>query len=169
MKRPITSLATFLLAASAGTALAADKLPNVVIILTDDQGYADVGKFGAEGFTTPNLDRMADEGAVFRNFHVAQPICSASRAGLLTGCYPNRIGIPGALTPHAKIGLSSNEETLAQLLKQKGYATAMLGKWHLGDAPQFMPLRHGFDHYFGVSLSVDMWPGEPELITNMPS
>ncbi len=145
-----------------------EKLPNIVIILTDDQGYADVGKFGAEGFVTPNLDRMADEGAVFRNFHVAQPICSASRCALMTGCYPNRVGIHGALGPKAKIGISDNEITLAQILKSRGYATGMLGKWHLGNAPQFMPLRHGFDEYFGESLSVDMWPGHPDLITNMP-
>jgi len=142
--------------------------PNIVIILTDDQGYADVGKFGAEGFATPNLDRMADEGAVFRNFHVAQPVCSASRAALLTGCYPNRIGIHGALGPKTKVGISDNETTLAQLLKAQGYATAIFGKWHLGDSPQFMPLRHGFDEYFGLPLSVDYWPGHPDLITNMP-
>jgi arylsulfatase A-like enzyme len=169
MKNQITCLAAALFTASAGVSSAADKLPNIVVILTDDQGYADVGKFGAEGFATPNLDRLADEGAVFRNFHVAQPICSASRAGLLTGCYPNRIGIHGALGPRAKVGISDDEMTLAQLVKRKGYATAMMGKWHLGDTPQFMPLRHGFDHYFGESLSVDMWPGEPELITNLPS
>jgi arylsulfatase len=147
----------------------APQKPNIVIIFTDDQGYADVGKFGAEGFTTPNLDRMADEGAIFRNFHVAQPICSASRAALLTGCYPNRIGIPGSLGPHSKVGLGDNEMTLAQLLKQQGYVTGMFGKWHLGDSPQFMPLRHGFDEYFGLPYSVDMWPGEPDLITNMPA
>jgi arylsulfatase len=142
--------------------------PNIVIIFTDDQGYADVGKFGAVGFTTPNLDRMADEGAVFRNFHVAQPVCSASRAALLTGCYPNRIGINGALTPRSRIGISDHEMTLAQLLKQQGYATAMLGKWHLGDAPRFLPLRHGFDEFFGLPYSADMWPGHPDLITNLP-
>src|SRR5580692_1442762 len=101
----------------AGVAQAAALKPNIVIILTDDQGYADVGKFGAEGFTTPNIDHMADEGAVFRNFHVAQPVCSASRTGLLTGCYPNRLGIHGALGPHTKVGISDNEVTLAQLLK----------------------------------------------------
>ncbi|HWY75528.1 MAG TPA: sulfatase [Verrucomicrobiae bacterium] len=143
--------------------------PNIVIIFTDDQGYADVGKFGAEGFQTPNLDRMASEGAVFRNFHVAQPVCSASRAALLTGCYPNRIGIHGALQPHSKVGLSDNETTLAQMLKQQGYATGMLGKWHLGDSPQFMPMRHGFDEFFGLPYSVDMWPGHPDLITNFPT
>jgi arylsulfatase A-like enzyme len=142
--------------------------PNIVIIFTDDQGYADVGKFGAEGFTTPNLDRMADEGAVFRNFHVAQPVCSASRAALLTGCYPNRIGIHGALGPKARVGISDREVTLAQMLKGRGYATGMLGKWHLGDAPQFMPLRHGFDEYFGESLSVDMWREHPVLIPGLP-
>src|SRR5580704_17214807 len=150
LKNPIAWLAGILLVAGAATALAASPspLPNVVIILIDDQGYADVGKFGAEGFTTPNLDHMADEGAIFRNFHVAQPICSASRAGLLTGCYPNRIGIHGALGPNSKVGISDDEMTLGQLFKQRGYATEALGKWHLGNAPQFMPLRHGFDHYF---------------------
>jgi arylsulfatase A-like enzyme len=142
--------------------------PNIIIIFTDDQGYADVGKFGAEGFTTPNFDRMADEGAVFRNFHVAQPVCSASRCALLTGCYPNRLGIHGALGPHSKIGLSGNEMTLAQLLKQQGYATAMFGKWHLGDAPEFRPTSHGFDQFFGLMLSVDFWPDHPLLITNFP-
>ncbi|MEI6074873.1 MAG: sulfatase [Verrucomicrobiota bacterium] len=146
-----------------------DARPNIVIIFTDDQGYADVGRFGAEGFATPNLDRMADEGAVFRNFHVAQPVCSASRCALLTGCYPNRLGIHGALGPGTKVGISDHEVTLAQLLKSCGYATAMFGKWHLGDSPQFMPLRHGFDEYFGLPLSCDYWPGHPDLITNLPA
>src|SRR5580658_2401785 len=114
-----------------GAAQAVAVKPNIIIIFTDDQGYADVGKFGAEGFTTPNLDRMADEGAIFRNFHVAQPVCSASRTALLTGCYPNRLGIHGALGPHTKVGISDQEVTLAQLLKGQGYATAMFGKWHL--------------------------------------
>ena len=96
------------------------KKPNIVIIFNDDMGYADIGKFGAEGYETPNLDRMADEGAVFRNFHVAQPVCTASRAGLLTGCYPNRIGMHMALGPGSKIGISEKETTLAQLLKKEG-------------------------------------------------
>src|SRR5215831_3055923 len=98
------------------------RLPNIVIILTDDQGYADVGVFGAKGFETPNLDRLAAQGRIFRNFHVAQPVCSASRTALLTGCYPNRLGIHGALGPLSKIGISSGEMTLAELLKQRGYA-----------------------------------------------
>ena len=171
MKRLLVLGTVLLLGAGAGGTVSAapEKPPNIVLILTDDQGYADVGKFGAEGFTTPNLDRMAEAGAVFRNFHVAQPVCSASRAGLMTGCYPNRIGIGGALGPQDTKGISDQEETLAQLLKSRGYATGMLGKWHLGTAPQFMPLRRGFDEYFGESISVDMWPGHPDLITNLPA
>src|SRR5215467_737590 len=90
------------------------RLPNLVIIFTDDQGYADVGVFGARGFQTPNLDRLATQGCIFRNFHVAQPVCSASRAALLTGCYPNRIGIHGALGPRSTVGISTNEMTLAE-------------------------------------------------------
>jgi len=138
--------------------------PNIIIIFTDDQGYADVGVFGAKGFKTPNLDRLAGEGAIFRNFHVAQAVCSASRCALLTGCYPNRLGINGALGPKTAIGLSTSEMTLAELVKQRGYATAMIGKWHLGDAPEFMPKRHGFDQYFGLPYSNDMWPLHPDLV-----
>src|SRR5436189_3521859 len=148
----------FLFAAGVLSAKSAKEIPNIVIILTDDQGYADVGVFGAKGFQTPNLDRLAAQGCIFRNFHVAQPVCSASRAALLTGCYPNRIGIHGALGPRSKVGISDEEMTLAQLVKQRGYATAIFGKWHLGDAQQFLPLHHGFDEYFGLPYSNDMWP-----------
>ena len=143
-------------------ARAAERPPNVVIIFTDDQGYADVGVFGAKGFTTPNLDRMAKEGRRFTDWHAAQPVCSASRTALLTGCYPNRIGIHGALGPGSKVGIGDREVTIAQLLKPLGYATAIYGKWHLGDRPQFLPTRHGFDEYFGVPYSNDMWPFHPE-------
>ena len=139
-------------------------LPNIVIIFTDDQGYADVGVFGARGFKTPNLDRLAAQGCVYRNFHVAQPVCSASRTALLTGCYPNRLGIHGALGPGSKVGISSKEMTLAELLKQKSYATAIFGKWHLGDAREFRPLQHGFDEYYGLPYSNDMWPLHPDLV-----
>ncbi|HVF28292.1 MAG TPA: sulfatase-like hydrolase/transferase, partial [Pyrinomonadaceae bacterium] len=104
--------------------------PNIVIIFTDDQGYADVGVFGAKDFTTPNLDRMAREGIRFTDFHVAQAVCSASRAALLTGCYPNRIGIHGALDHRARHGISADEVTIAELLKTRGYRTAIFGKWH---------------------------------------
>src|SRR5438552_4178228 len=161
----LTALAICFLGLTSGARAAKPSaLPNIVIIFTDDQGYADVGVFGAKGFKTPNLDRLAAQGRIFRNFHVAQPVCSASRAALLTGCYPNRIGIHGALGPRSKVGISSNETTLAELVKQRGYATAIFGKWHLGDAPQFLPLRHGFDEYFGLPYSNDMWPLHPDLV-----
>ena len=143
-------------------AAAAQRLPNIVIIFIDDQGYGDIGPFGAKGYSTPNLDRLAAQGCKFTNFHVPQPVCSASRAGLLTGCYPNRIGIHGALGPAAKLGLAGSEVTLAELVKQKGYATGMAGKWHLGRPKQFLPTHHGFDEYFGLPYSNDMWPLHPE-------
>ena len=136
--------------------------PNVVIIFTDDQGYQDVGCYGAEGFETPHLDRMAQEGIRFTDFYVAQPVCSASRAALLTGCYPNRLGIHGALMPTSDIGLDTAETTLADMFKQQGYATAAFGKWHLGHQPEFLPTRQGFDQYFGLPYSNDMWPQHPE-------
>ncbi|MCP3928910.1 MAG: sulfatase [Bacteroidetes bacterium] len=132
--------------------------PNIVIIFTDDQGYGDVGCYGATGFETPNLDKLANQGIRFTNHYSAQPVCSASRAGLLTGCYPNRIGLSGALFPHHKIGLNPNEKTIAEMLKEKGYATAIYGKWHLGHHKKFLPLQHGFDEYVGVPYSNDMWP-----------
>lgn len=144
------------------TASAATRPPNIIIIFTDDQGYADVGVFGAKGFKTPNLDRLAKEGCKFTNFHVAQPVCSASRAALLTGCYPNRIGIHGALGPNAQHGIHNDEVTLAELLKQRGYVTGMAGKWHLGRPAPFLPVHHGFDEYFGLPYSNDMWPSHPE-------
>jgi len=147
---------------SGGEAEAAGKKPNIIIILTDDQGYGDIGCFGAKGFSTPNLDRLAAEGRKFTNFHVAQAVCSASRAGLLTGCYPNRIGIHGALGPKSRHGLGPKEMTLAELVKQRGYATGIIGKWHLGHLPPFLPTRHGFDQWFGLPYSNDMWPFHPE-------
>ena len=151
-----------LLLASGSRLSAADRLPNIIIIFTDDQGYGDVGCFGAKGFETPNLDRLARQGRRFTNFHVAQPVCSASRAALLTGNYSNRIGIHGALGPSAKHGIADGETTLAELLKQKGYATGMAGKWHLGHHRRFLPIHHGFDEYLGLPYSNDMWPFHPE-------
>ncbi|NQT79118.1 MAG: sulfatase [Candidatus Aminicenantes bacterium] len=133
-------------------------LPNFVVIFTDDQGYADVGCFGAKGFKTPNLDRMAAEGVRFTNFYVSQAVCSASRSSLLTGCYPNRVSIFGALGPQAEVGINSKEETIAEVLKKKGYAAGIFGKWHLGHHRQFLPLQHGFDEYLGLPYSNDMWP-----------
>ncbi|HTL28821.1 MAG TPA: sulfatase [Tepidisphaeraceae bacterium] len=131
--------------------------PNVVLIFMDDQGYADVGPFGGKT-PTPNIDRMAQEGMRFTRFHAGQPICSASRAALMTGCYPNRVGIFGALGPKSKTGISDREMTMGQMFKSRGYATMIIGKWHLGDAPQFLPTRHGFDQWYGLPYSNDMRP-----------
>lgn len=137
--------------------------PNVVVIFIDDMGYADIGPFGATAYETPNLDRMAKEGMRFTDFLVPTAVCSASRAALLTGCYHRRIGIAGALGPRAKIGISDDEVTIAELCKQRGYATACYGKWHLGHHPRFLPLRHGFDEYYGLPYSNDMWPLHPRF------
>ncbi|MBD0779635.1 sulfatase-like hydrolase/transferase [Maribacter sp. ANRC-HE7] len=144
--------------------------PNVVLILTDDQGYQDVGIFGSPNIETPHLDQMASEGMKLTNYYAAQAVCSASRAGLLTGCYPNRIGIHNALGPDNTHGINSSETTIAEMLKAQGYKTAIFGKWHLGHYPEFMPNRHGFDEYFGIPYSNDMWPKHPQQgpIFNFP-
>jgi arylsulfatase A-like enzyme len=136
--------------------------PNIVLIFTDDQGYQDVGAYGADDILTPNLDQMASEGIMLSSFYAAQAVCSASRAGLLTGCYPNRIGIHNAFMPDSKIGLNASETTIAEMLKAKGYSTGIFGKWHLGDHPDFLPTKHGFDEYFGIPYSNDMWPLHPQ-------
>ena len=134
------------------------KTPNFVVIFIDDMGYGDAGCYGATGYQTPNIDKLAAGGMRFTNFYSAQPVCSASRAALLTGCYPNRIGISGALFPDAKVGINPNEVTIAEMLKEKGYATAIFGKWHLGHLKEFLPLQNGFDEYCGLPYSNDMWP-----------
>ncbi len=144
----------------------AENPPNVVIIYTDDQGYADIGVQGAEGYTTPNIDKMASEGTRFTDFYVASAVCSASRAALMTGCYPPRVGIKGALGP-SRTGLNLEEETIAEVLKKKNYATAMFGKWHLGDHPSLLPTKQGFDQYLGLPYSNDMWP-ENKFNPNWP-
>jgi len=142
------------------------ELPNIVIIFVDDMGYGDPGCFGGTN-PTPNIDKMAEEGMRFTDFYVAQPVCGASRAALLTGCYPNRAGIYGAPGPNSTTGINSGEMTIAELLKQKEYATAMFGKWHLGHHPVFLPVNHGFDKYFGTPYSNDMWPLHPTYV-NLP-
>src|SRR4051812_47195859 len=142
--------------------------PNIVIIFIDDMGYADIGPFGATAYKTPHLDQMAKEGRVFTDFHSATAVCSASRAGLMTGCYPERVSILGALSPAATTGISDKEMTLAQLCKARGYATAIYGKWHLGHHKQFLPLQHGFDEYFGLPYSNDMSPLQAEMV-DMPA
>ena len=156
---------TALAVGSAPQAVAAKKKsPNVVVIFMDDMAYADIGPFGAKAYPTPHLDRMAKEGRKFTDFYVTQAVCSASRAGLLTGCYNVRVGIFGALGPKSNNGLHANEVTLAELCKQKGYATAIYGKWHLGHHKQFLPMQHGFDDYFGLPYSNDMWPYHPGVL-----
>ncbi len=142
--------------------LAAQQPPNVVLIFCDDLGYADIGPFGATAYSTPNLDRMAKEGRRFTNFHVPSAVCSASRAALLTGCYHSRVGVHGALGPGAKTGLNPSETTIAEMLKARGYATGMAGKWHLGDRAEWLPVAQGFDEWLGLPYSNDMWPHHPE-------
>lgn len=131
--------------------------PNIIIFFTDDQGYADVGCFGAEGFETPYLDKLASEGVRFTDFYVPATVCTPSRAGLLTGKYPKRVGLHEAVIfPYSENGLSPDEYTMAEMLQKKGYATACIGKWHLGHKEKFMPNSQGFDHFFGVPYSNDM-------------
>ena len=146
------------------TFIYAKKTPNVVIMFMDDMGYADIGAFGAKDYPTPHLDRMAKEGRKFTDFYVTQAVCSASRAGLLTGCYNVRIGINGALGPKSNSGLNPDEVTIAEICKQEGYATACYGKWHLGHHKKFLPMQHGFDDYFGLPYSNDMWPYHPGVL-----
>ena len=136
--------------------------PNVVLIFADDLGYGDLGVYGETDFETPYLDQMASEGVRFTDFYASQPVCSASRAALLTGTYSNRIGIHGALGPSNTHGIHKNEVTLGELFKSKGYSTAIFGKWHLGHHTPFLPTRNGFDEFYGIPYSNDMWPYHPE-------
>lgn len=129
--------------------------PNIVIIFIDDMGYGDIGPFGATKQKTPNLDRMAEQGMKLTSFYAA-PVCSVSRAQLLTGCYGARVSVPGVYGPGSSRGLNPAEKTIAEHLKEQGYATACVGKWHVGDQPEFLPLRQGFDRYFGLPYSNDM-------------
>lgn len=139
----------------------AERPPNIVLVFADDLGYADLGCFGSTKIRTPNIDSIARDGIKLTNFHVPQAVCSASRTALLTGCYPNRVGILGALGPNSKNGIKDSENLLPEYLKKLGYSTAIFGKWHLGDSAQYSPIRHGFDTYFGLPYSNDMWPNHP--------
>jgi arylsulfatase A len=161
---PSLALALPILAALSPAIAAQEKPkrpPNVVIVYVDDMGYGDLGCFGAKNIKTPNLDKMAKEGNRFTSFYVAQAVCSASRAALLTGKYSNRAGILGALGPNNKNGLARNHVTIAEMLKTLGYATGIIGKWHLGHLAEFLPTRRGFDEYYGLPYSNDMWPKHP--------
>ena len=142
--------------------LGAQERPNIVLILADDMGYSDIGVYGAEGFATPRLDRLAGEGTRFTDFHVGESVCTASRVALLTGSYPVRVGLTGAIGPGNKKGINAEELLLPELLKNAGYATACFGKWHLGDQLPFLPLQNGFDEFFGLPYSNDMWPYHPK-------
>jgi len=162
----LTLLSLTMLGGHAGsTPAAAQRLPNFIIVYADDMGYADIGPFstktGAARPPTPSLDRMASEGIRLTNFYVAQAVCSASRAALLTGAYSNRVSILGALNHTAQYGINPSEMTIAEVLKQRSYATAIFGKWHLGHLKSFLPTHHGFDEYFGLPYSNDMWPRHP--------
>ncbi len=161
-----TVLLFFALLASFASTLSAAKLPppNVVVIFIDDMGYADINPFFDNQYKTPNLNRMAAEGRRFTDFVVSSAVCSASRAALMTGCYHRRVGISGALGPKSEIGINPDETTVAEICKSKGYATAAFGKWHLGHNPKFLPPNHGFDQYYGIPYSNDMWPLHPAAI-----
>nr|WP_262894347.1 sulfatase [Alistipes senegalensis] len=132
--------------------------PNIVLIYVDDMGYGDMSITGATGFRTPHLDRLAHEGMLFTQFYSPAPVSSASRAGLMTGCYPVRVGVPSVIAATSKSGLSPEIPVIPEMLKKIGYATAMVEKWHLGSALQYMPFRRGFDQFFGLPYSNDMWP-----------
>ncbi len=158
------TLAFFFLSVTA--TLAAEK-PNFIIINIDDLGYGDIGPFGSTLNRTPHLDRMAAEGRKLTSFYAA-PVCSPSRASLMTGCYPKRaLPIPHVLFPANDVGLAPEEITVAELLKAQGYVTGMVGKWHLGDQPEFMPTRQGFDSFFGLPYSNDMGPAEDGVKSNL--
>ncbi|WP_419194041.1 sulfatase [Novipirellula herctigrandis] len=155
----VTALATFMLCGQLHHIASATEKPNVIIIFTDDQGYQDLGCYGSPDIATPNIDNLADEGMRFTDFYVAASACSASRAALLTGCYPKRVGMPLVLNPSKTTGpqgLDPKHVTIAELLKPLGYATKEVGKWHLGDEKQYLPTNQGFDSYFGIPYSNDM-------------
>ena len=138
------------------------KTPNIIFILTDDQGYNDLSCYGAKDIYSPNIDSLAANGAIFSSYYATNPVCSASRASIMTGCYADRIGVFNAYMPENKFGLNPNETTIAEMLKKQNYKTGIFGKWHLGDAPEFLPRKQGFDEFYGILYSNDMWPYHPQ-------
>lgn len=149
-----------LLAALGATAREARQM-NVVILLTDDQGYGDLHCYGNPKVRTPNIDRLASEGTLFTDFYAGAAASTPSRGALLTGRYAERVGVPDVVDDTSLNGLNPGELTIADYLKQHGYATGMFGKWHLGYQPEYMPVRHGFDEFYGLPYSMDMWPFHP--------
>ena len=142
--------------------------PNIIFVLTDDLGFQDLSSYGSPMIKTPNLDLLAKQGALLNSYYSTQAVCSASRASILTGAYPNRIGFSGALGPNSKKGINPNELLMSEMLKEQGYKTAIYGKWHLGDNEKFLPTRHGFDDFYGILYSNDMWPYHPERPDSYP-
>lgn len=136
----------------------AQKKPNIIIFYLDDMGYGDISLTGATGHTTPAIDRLANEGMFFTNYYSPHAISTASRAGLLTGCYATRVGVPGVFMVQPEIGLNPQEEIIPEMLKTQGYTSALVGKWHLGSSEAFMPLAQGFDEFYGLPYSNDIWP-----------
>lgn len=134
------------------------KHPNIIIINMDDMGYGDTEPYGMTGISTPNFNKVAQEGMRFTHFNAGQPVSTASRAALLTGCYPTRVGMSGAILPWDKFALNPEEETIASLMKDAGYKTALFGKWHLGNKPPYFPTSYGFETFYGIPYSHDIWP-----------
>lgn len=167
MRNPIVLVFTCALLQWVPTAQGTE-LPNVVFIVADDMGYSDMGTQGAQGFKTPHLDQLASEGTRFTRFYVAQAVCTASRAALMTGCYPNRIGMQGAYNHTSRDGVADEEWLLPEMFKDLGYATAGTGKWHLGTRMKFHPMRHGFDDWLGIPYSNDNTKFHPSLAAEMP-
>lgn len=169
MKRFYHSLSLgFLLPILSGVATSEDSKPNILLVFCDDLGYGDIGANGNTQVDTPNIDRLAREGLRFTNFCVAESVCTASRVGLLTGCYPVRVGLGGAIGPKNPKGIHADEILMPEILREQGYATKAIGKWHLGDQPEFLPTRHGFDEYYGIPYSNDMWPNHPRAGDRFP-
>ena len=142
--------------------------PNIIFILTDDLGYGDLSSYGSETIKTINIDKLAEDGVKLTSYYAAQPVCSASRAAILTGAYPNRIGIYNAFGPTSNSGINHDEYTLAEMLKDNGYKTGIFGKWHLGSIKEFFPTKHGFDEFYGILYSNDMWRWHPEYPEGYP-
>ena len=141
---------------------------NIIFILTDDLGYGDLSSYGSETIKTINIDKLAEDGVKLTSYYAAQPVCSASRAAILTGAYPNRIGIYNAFGPTSNSGINHDEYTLAEMLKDNGYKTGIFGKWHLGSIKEFFPTKHGFDEFYGILYSNDMWRWHPEYPEGYP-
>jgi len=164
--RRLLSVSLLLLLGVSAIALAAPP-PNFIVLFADDQGWGDLGVYGHPDIRTPHIDRMAAEGMRLTSFYAA-PFCGPSRAALMTGSYPPRASLDFNHGPEGTTGIHPNEVTVAELLKSSGYATKMIGKWHLGDAPEFLPHRHGFDSWFGIPYSNDMWRYHPVMPIRHP-